>query len=132
MPYFDIGDYKGDAVDRRGFLSCMAWAGTGLIWTVSGGILASRTVGQARDRKPAETFSFVQISDSHIGFGKDPYKETVTATLQQAVARINALPHRQHGQLRRTDQPGCANPVAGRPGSRDLLRPRSEFCLNIR
>jgi len=38
--------------------------------------------------------SFVQISDSHIGLGKDPYKRSVTATFQEAVARINALPRR--------------------------------------
>jgi 3',5'-cyclic AMP phosphodiesterase CpdA len=85
-------DHEGDGVDRRGFLGCMAWAGTGLVWTVSGGILSSRVFGQAPDSSRAETFSFVQISDSHIGFGKDPYRQTVTATLQEAVARINALP----------------------------------------
>ena len=26
----------GDGVDRRGFLQCMAWAGTGLLWTATG------------------------------------------------------------------------------------------------
>ena len=35
-------------------------------------------------------FSFVQISDSHIGFSKDANKD-VTATLQDAIAKINAL-----------------------------------------
>src|SRR5947208_1715190 len=38
----------GDGIDRRGFLKCMAWVGTGVIWTISsGGILASRALGQA-------------------------------------------------------------------------------------
>jgi 3',5'-cyclic AMP phosphodiesterase CpdA len=72
----------------------MAWAGTGLLWTASGGILSSRVFGQGTERSESGGFSFVQISDSHIGFGKDPYKKSVTATLQEAVARINALPQR--------------------------------------
>ena len=39
--------HRGDGVDRRGFLECMAWAGTGLVWVAAGGILSSRTLGQA-------------------------------------------------------------------------------------
>ena len=81
----------GDGVDRRGFLKCMAWAGTGLVWTAGGGILSSRTFAQGTPQKPS-TFSFVQISDSHIGFGKDPYKKSVSATLEEVVKRINAAP----------------------------------------
>ena len=27
-----------DGIDRRGFLKCMAWVGTGLVWTVGAGI----------------------------------------------------------------------------------------------
>jgi 3',5'-cyclic AMP phosphodiesterase CpdA len=42
-------------------------------------------------RATAGRFSFVQISDSHIGFKKDPYAD-VTGTLRETVARINALP----------------------------------------
>jgi 3',5'-cyclic AMP phosphodiesterase CpdA len=83
-------DPSGDGVDRRGFLQCMAWAGTGLAWTVSGGILSSRVFSQA-DAPAKGDFTFVQISDSHIGFSREPNKN-VTATLQVAVDRINALP----------------------------------------
>ena len=25
-------DHAEDGIDRRGFLQCMAWAGTGLLW----------------------------------------------------------------------------------------------------
>jgi 3',5'-cyclic AMP phosphodiesterase CpdA len=39
----------------------------------------------------AGEFTFAQISDSHIGFKHDPNND-VTATLQEAVARINAMP----------------------------------------
>jgi 3',5'-cyclic AMP phosphodiesterase CpdA len=90
----DIKNDEADRVDRRGFLKCMAWGGTGLLWTASGGVLTSRLVGQETSSSGTSGFSFVQISDSHIGFGKEPYKMTVTATLREAVARINALPQR--------------------------------------
>ena len=81
----------GDGVNRRGFLECMAWAGTGLLWTVSGGLPAARAFGQDSRRPGTSDFSFVQISDSHIGFAKPPNTDVV-ATLQSAVAKINALP----------------------------------------
>src|SRR5690348_16510315 len=70
----------------------MAWAGTGTIWTVNGGLLTSRAFGQTaqKDAGPASGFSFVQISDSHIGFSKEANKD-VTATLEEAIAKINAL-----------------------------------------
>jgi Icc protein len=80
-----------DGVDRRGFLECMAWAGTGLLWTMNGGLPAGRAFGQDARHVGPNDFSFVQISDSHIGFGKEPNKDVV-GTLQAAVAKINALP----------------------------------------
>jgi hypothetical protein len=63
-----------DGIDRRGFLKCMAWAGTGVLWTLSGGILRSQTLSQADaavESAAGGDFSFVQISDSHIGFSKE-------------------------------------------------------------
>jgi 3',5'-cyclic-AMP phosphodiesterase len=83
---------SGD-VDRRGFLKCMAWAGAGIVWTVAGGVLSSRTIAEAAtsDATGAGSFSFAQISDSHIGFKNVPNQD-VTATLQQAVTKVNALP----------------------------------------
>jgi 3',5'-cyclic AMP phosphodiesterase CpdA len=77
-----------DGVDRRGFLRCMAWAGTGVVWTITGGVPASRLLGQTSD---SDEFQFVQISDSHIGFNK-PANTDVNATLQIAIDKINALP----------------------------------------
>jgi 3',5'-cyclic-AMP phosphodiesterase len=79
-----------DSIDRRGFLECMAWAGTGLVWTASGGVLSSRMVSPAAAETGAESFRFAQISDTHIGF-KGQANGDPTATLQQVVARINAL-----------------------------------------
>jgi 3',5'-cyclic-AMP phosphodiesterase len=83
-----------DGIDRRGFLECMAWAGTGMIWTVSGGVLGSKAFGEMRSHQMsgAAGFSFVQISDSHIGFNKAANPD-VTATLQEAISKINALDH---------------------------------------
>src|SRR5881398_375822 len=69
-------DHAEDGVDRRGFLKCMAWAGTGMLWTVSGGVLGSKVlspIGTMAAETPAGAkpdFSFVQISDTHIGFNK--------------------------------------------------------------
>jgi 3',5'-cyclic AMP phosphodiesterase CpdA len=87
-------NHEHDGLDRRGFLECMAWAGTGMLWTVSGGLLGSTLlpprVGAADVAKGS--FSFAQISDSHIGFNKEGINTDVTGTLQQAIARLNALP----------------------------------------
>ena len=29
---------QGTGIDRRGALECMIWAGTGVIWTLTGGV----------------------------------------------------------------------------------------------
>jgi 3',5'-cyclic AMP phosphodiesterase CpdA len=97
-------------VDRRGFLECMAWAGTGLVWAVGGGVLTSRALGQTA-AGTAAGFTFAQISDSHIGFGKDPYKNTVVRTLELAVARINALPRRPEFVIHTGDLTHLATPA---------------------
>lgn len=87
----------GDGIDRRNFLSCMAWAGTGLLWTVVGGVPISRlfaataTGGRTHGGPAGGSFSFAQISDSHIGFNKGANQD-VTGTLKIAINRINALP----------------------------------------
>jgi 3',5'-cyclic-AMP phosphodiesterase len=73
---------------RRSFLKCMAWAGTGVVWAMNGGVLSSSELMLGAKRKAR--FNFVQISDSHIGFNKDPNHD-VTKTLQEAVDKINAL-----------------------------------------
>jgi 3',5'-cyclic-AMP phosphodiesterase len=81
-----------DGIDRRNFLGCMAWAGTGLLWTLAGGVPTSRLLAQATKGMSAgkvEDFSFVQISDSHIGFNKGANPD-VTGTLKTAIDRINA------------------------------------------
>jgi 3',5'-cyclic AMP phosphodiesterase CpdA len=85
-----VHDHSHDGIDRRGFLECMAWAGSGVVWTAAGGVLTSQVFGQTA-KIPAGELHFVQISDTHIGFNKAANPD-VTATLQAAVARVNALP----------------------------------------
>jgi len=84
---------NNDGVDRRGFLKCMAWAGTGTLCLVQGGVLKSFALSEVAkmDRsKMKGDLSFVQISDSHIGFDKAANPD-VTATLREAIAKINGL-----------------------------------------
>lgn len=86
-------DHNQDGIDRRGFLKCMAWAGTGALCLVHGGVLKSYSLSRLPE-KAAEAaqaeLSFVQISDSHMGFSK-PANPDVAATLKVAIDRINAL-----------------------------------------
>src|ERR1700723_4471967 len=85
---------NSDGIDRRGFLKCMAWAGTGALCVMQGGVLKSFAFGRGNDLDRAATkgdFAFAQISDSHIGFNKAANPD-VTATLREAIAKLNALP----------------------------------------
>jgi Icc protein len=77
-----------EATTRRGFLECMAWAGTGVLWTMAGGVFSSRSLAAVGGTPGG--FSFVQISDTHIGFAKEPNPDPV-ATLRESIARIDAL-----------------------------------------
>ena len=71
---------------RRGVLECMAWAGAGVLWTVVGGVPRSSLLGSAQ-AATAAGFSFVQISDSHIGFANPPNTDT-PGTLREAMALV--------------------------------------------
>src|SRR5882724_6018465 len=91
---------NNDGIDRAEFLRCMAWAGTGVLWMMSGGVLKSFGMSQLIDKStgglrqglvlPKSDFSFVQISDSHIGFSK-PANTDVVGTLQAAIDKINHM-----------------------------------------
>src|SRR6516225_9964373 len=99
----------GDGIDRRGMLRCMAWVGTGLVWTLRAGVPSSHLFGREARQAAAGDFSFVQISDSHIGFKKGPYQD-VTGTLKETVARINALPQQPAFVLHTGDLTHLAKP----------------------
>ena len=87
----------GDGIDRRNFLGCMAWAGTGLLWSMVGGVPTSKLLAQTMKGGggagvgKVEDFSFVQISDCHIGFNKGANPD-VTGTLKKAIDRANVVP----------------------------------------
>ena len=71
---------------RRGALECMAWAGTAMVWTMAGGVPRARLIERAEAAQPG--FSFVQISDSHLGFDK-PANPDTTATLAEALKQVS-------------------------------------------
>jgi len=94
MSDYIIHDHSHDGIDRRGFLKCMAWAGTGAFCVLQGGVLKSFALNHVHGQHAGSVkgeLSFVQISDSHIGFNKSANPDVI-GTLQAAIAKINALP----------------------------------------
>jgi 3',5'-cyclic-AMP phosphodiesterase len=129
---------RDGGLDRRQTLKCMLWAGTGVVWTVTGGVPSSRLIGAA---KAAEgSFSFVQLSDSHIGFEK-PANPDARATLSAAVDKVLAMPDKpaliiHTGDISHTAKPqefDDALQLIGRtkldvhysPGEHDILDPKT-------
>src|SRR5258706_10581401 len=78
-------------VSRRGALECMIWAGTGILWTLSGGVPRSLSLLGDAEAAEATGFAFLQISDSHIGFNK-PANPDALGTLQEAIGKVAKLP----------------------------------------
>jgi hypothetical protein len=84
-----------DGIDRRGALECMIWAGTGVVWTIAGGVPRSSSllgISEA-NAQGANGFSFLQISDSHIGF-KQAANPNALGTLEEAIAKVGGLPQK--------------------------------------
>ena len=128
--------------DRRDFLRCMAWAGTGALLAFDGGIGSSMGLDSALAAVPASGktafFTFVQLSDSHIGFNKAPNADA-RATFREAIAKVKALPTRPDfiihtgdvSQLSRDDEFDDADqmlkdlglPIFFVPGEHDMLDP---------
>jgi hypothetical protein len=125
--------------ERREFLKCMAWAGTGALFTVAAGVPASMGLDAAIAAPPKlASFSFLQISDSHIGFAK-PANPDARATFREAIAKVKALPQRPDfiihtgdvSQLSRDEEFDDAHqmlletgvPLFFIPGEHDMLDP---------
>ncbi|HYZ25022.1 MAG TPA: metallophosphoesterase [Rhodopila sp.] len=138
MTSIDMTTESPDA-QRRGFLKCMLWAGTGVVWTVTGGVPRSALLGGGEALAATQAggdFSFVQISDSHIGF-KNPPNTDVAGTLAAAMQQVKTVkgtsPLLLHtgdvSQLSRADQFDTAEQIikgAGMdthyvPGEHDVL-----------
>ena len=80
-------------ISRRRFLRHAAWAGAAVAVTVSGGVVTSKVLHHGSSAPKAEDFTFVQISDSHIGF-TGAANSDVTKTFQSAIDLVNGLPAR--------------------------------------
>jgi 3',5'-cyclic AMP phosphodiesterase CpdA len=76
---------------RRKVLECMTWAGTGVLWTVAGGVPASMGLIDGAIAAETKGLTFLQISDSHVGFDK-PANPNVLSTLEEAIGRVKTLP----------------------------------------
>jgi len=86
-------DHDG-GVSRRQVLECMTWVGTGVLWTVAGGVPHSLgIIGEAAAAQEASGLTFLQLSDSHVGFDK-PANPNALGTLEEAIAKVNALPNK--------------------------------------
>ena len=82
-----------EGVSRRKVLECMTWAGTGVLWTISGGVPRSLGLVDQAMAQDAPGLTFLQISDSHVGFDR-PANPNALGTLEEAVNRVKALPVR--------------------------------------
>mgnify|MGYP000878042172 FL=1 len=92
MAHHHDHDEHDNGMTRRHALECMIWAGTGVLWTVSGGIPKSLSLlDSAQAAEAAQGFTFLQISDSHIGFDKAANPHAID-TLKEAMGKIIALP----------------------------------------
>ena len=148
MSNYITHDSHEDEIDRRGFLKCMAWVGTASLWALKGGVPTSFAMSQLRELDDAtkQSILFAQISDSHIGFSKEANKD-VTATLREAVAKLNALPRRPAlvlhtgdiSQLSRADEFDTADQVLKEvnteriffvPGEHDVLNDNGKSYLD--
>ncbi|EHR02176.1 metallophosphoesterase family protein [Bradyrhizobium sp. WSM471] len=86
-------DHGEDGLSRRKVLECMTWAGTGVLWTITGGVPRSLGIIDSAQAATAAApgMTFLQISDSHVGFDK-PANPNALGTLEEAINKINAMP----------------------------------------
>ncbi len=88
----EVTQEEDGGLTRRKALSCAGWAGAGILWTIVAGVPRARILGSAEAAEavtPAD-FSFVQISDSHVGFNKEANPDVV-GTLHEAIDQIGRV-----------------------------------------
>jgi 3',5'-cyclic AMP phosphodiesterase CpdA len=91
MSQFNQRDTE-QGVGRRAVLKCMTWAGTGVLWTIAGGVPRSLgIIDQANAAGQKHSLTFLQLSDSHVGFDK-PANPNALGTLEEAIAKVKSLP----------------------------------------
>jgi 3',5'-cyclic AMP phosphodiesterase CpdA len=84
-------DNDGQGPSRRKVLECMTWAGTGILWTIAGGVPTAMGIIDEAFAAESGSLTFLQISDSHIGFDKAA-NPNVSATLEESIGRVKRLP----------------------------------------
>ena len=117
MTHYLEHDHSDDDIDRRGFLRCMAWAGTGVVFTLTASGVTTNQLGSTSAAAAMNSFSFVQISDSHVGFDTAPNKDVI-GTLERAVKKINALPQRPSFVVHTGDHVHLSTPASSTRSSR--------------
>lgn len=88
-----MNDDQRDGPGRRKVLECMTWAGTGVLWTIAGGVPRSLGIVDEAMAQTTGSLTFLQISDSHMGFDK-PANPNAKGTLEEAIGKIKILPIR--------------------------------------
>jgi len=142
----DDTENQPESRDRRNAMACLGWIGTGMLWTVAAGI--PRTLGAIGSAEAATSaagsFTFLQMSDSHIGFKAGPYQD-VPGTLQEAIGLVRALPYQPSMMLHTGDISNLAKPaqfdtadqinasvgvpIHHVPGEHDMLDPGKKLYL---
>jgi len=133
---------REDGVSRRKVLECMTWVGTGVLWTIAGGVPHSLGLIDQAVAQEAGGLTFLQISDSHVGFDK-PANPNALGTLEEAINRVNALPKKPAFMIHTGDishlslasQFDDADRIISRtrldvhyvPGEHDFLDPEQKF-----
>ena len=84
-------NHNNPGVSRRRVLECMTWAGTGVLWTISGGVPRSLGLVGSAQAAEASGLTFLQISDSHVGFDK-PANPNALGTLEEAINKVKSIP----------------------------------------
>src|SRR5580700_8487783 len=84
---------RDDGINRRKVLECMTWAGTGVLWTIAGGVPHSLGIMGEAEAAETKSLTFLQLSDSHVGFDKAANPNAL-GTLEEAIAKVNALPNK--------------------------------------
>lgn len=102
-----------NSLSRRNMLQCMSWAGTGALFSLSGGVAASKTLetalGMPKNQATSGALSFVQISDTHIGFSKAANPDPL-GTLRETIVKVKALPQQPDFVLHTGDITHLATP----------------------
>jgi len=85
MTIHDHDEGPKEHLSRRKVLECMTWTGTGVLWTVAGGVPTSLGIIDEALAQQTKGFTFLQISDSHMGFDK-PANPNVKARWKRPLA----------------------------------------------